>query len=149
MKEATYKKVLTSIQALVEGEDDRIARMSTICCELFHAFEHFHWVGFYRKVDANTLKVGPYQGGHGCLTITLDRGVCGACAREGKIQIENDVTKARDHIACSSATKSEIVLPVYDTTENLAAVLDIDSTELNAFDKTDLTWLAQISELAH
>lgn len=147
MKEAVYEKIYKTIVALVDGEDDQIARMSTISCELYHAFENFHWVGFYRRVDAQTLKVGPYQGGHGCLTISIDRGVCGACAREGKIQIENDVSKTTDHIACSPMTKSEIVLPVFNEAEELVAVLDIDSTEFGAFDNTDLTWLKQISEL--
>ena len=147
MKEATYIKVLKTIEALVDGEDDPIARMATISCELFHAFEHFHWVGFYRRMDAHTLKVGPYQGGHGCLTIALDRGVCGACAREGEVQIENDVSQTKDHIACSPLTKSEIVLPVFDASGKLVAVLDIDSTKLSAFDDTDITWLKQISDL--
>jgi len=147
MKAATYQKTLKTIQALVDGETDHIARMATISCELYQAFEHFHWVGFYRKVDATTLKVGPYQGGHGCLTITLDRGVCGACARTGIVQIENDVSKAKDHIACSSKTKSEIVLPVYGG-DQLVAVLDIDSTELNAFDETDRHCLDKICKLA-
>ncbi|PXA05264.1 diguanylate cyclase [Coraliomargarita sinensis] len=133
---------------MVEGENDAVARMSTICCELYHAFTDFHWVGFYRLVDPQTLKVGPYQGGHGCLTITTDRGVCGACIRERKVQIENDVSKVKDHIACSPETKSEIVLPILDSSGALWAVLDIDSTELNAFDETDLQWLLHISKLA-
>lgn len=147
MKEATYQRVLKSIESLVEGEDDAIARMATISCELFQAFEHFHWVGFYRRVNPETLKVGPYQGGHGCLTIAINRGVCGACAREGKVQIENDVSKTKDHIACSPLTKSEIVLPVFDDQGELIAVLDIDSTELNAFDDSDREWLEKICAL--
>lgn len=93
-----------------------------------------------------TLKVGPYQGGHGCLTISIDRRVCGACAWEKKLQIENDVSKTTDHIACSPLTKSEIVLPVCNKTEELVAALDIDSTQIGAFDHTDLNWLKQISE---
>jgi len=147
MKDDSYRKVYQTIQALVADETDTIAGMSTISCELYHAFEYFHWVGFYRRVDAQTLKVGPYQGGHGCLTISLERGVCGACAREGKVQIENDVSQARDHIACSSATKSEMVLPLRDAAGAVIAVLDIDSTELNAFDATDLRWLEKICAL--
>ena len=148
MKAAIYKKVLKTIRSLVDEENDEISRMATISCELFHSFEHFHWVGFYREVDASTLKVGPYQGGHGCLTISIERGVCGACARTGEVQIENDVSQTKDHIACSALTKSEIVLPVFDASGKLVAVLDIDSTELDAFDNTDLTWLKQISDLA-
>lgn len=147
MKEDSYRKVYQTIQALVADETDTIAGMSTVSCELYHAFEQFHWVGFYRRVDAHRLKVGPYQGGHGCLTISLERGVCGACVREGKVQIENDVSQARDHIACSSATKSEMVLPLRDATGAVIAVLDIDSTELNAFDETDLRWLEKICAL--
>jgi L-methionine (R)-S-oxide reductase len=146
-KETQYEGAWQSITALVEGETDCIAVMSTIACELYHAFTYFNWVGFYRRVDARTLKVGPYQGGHGCLTIDVDRGVCGACVRQAEIQIENDVSKAADHIACSSETKAEIVLPIINADGDVSAVLDIDSLEPDVFDSIDVRYLTAIIEL--
>lgn len=147
-KEQKYQEVLRNVESMIQGEDDRISVMSTIACELYHAFEYFNWVGFYRLVDDVTLKVGPYQGTHGCLTIHIDRGVCGKCAREKQIQLENDVANLPHHIACSSDTQSEMVLPVFDQQGNLRAVLDIDSTEKNSFDDIDETYLTRLAELA-
>lgn len=144
MKEETYKRTLKNISALIEGEDDLMAVMSTISCELFHAFDQWNFVGFYRRVDERTLKVGPYQGGHGCLTIDMDRGVCGKCAREAKVQLENDVRALPHHIACSEDTRAEIVLPIIDSQGRVQAVLDIDSLALNDFDETDETYLTQV-----
>ena len=146
MKEDIYIEVLQNIKSLIEGETDLVAVMSTISCELYHAFEHFSWVGFYRRVDAKTLKVGPYQGTHGCLTIDIEKGVCGKCAREGEIQIENDVSAIPHHIACSDDTKSEMVIPIRDNENNVRAVLDIDSTEINSFDEVDQEYLQKICE---
>jgi L-methionine (R)-S-oxide reductase len=143
-KSEAYQQATARIDALIEGETDVITVMSTIACELYHAFEYVNWAGFYRRVNQGTLKVGPYQGGHGCLTIDINRGVCGACARTGEIQIENDVSQATDHLACSSDTRAEIVLPILDRTGAVAAVLDIDSTDADVFDETDATYLVQI-----
>jgi len=142
-----YKQVLRSLESLIEGENDQISVMSTIACELYHAFEPFIWVGFYRLVDEITLKVGPYQGTHGCLTIHIKKGVCGKCARESAVQIENDVSKIPYHIACSSETKSEIALPVVDHDGEVRAVLDIDSAEIDCFDETDVEYLKEICQL--
>lgn len=143
-KEKTYVEILRSTEALIDGEDDLIAVLSTVSCELFQAFEHWNWVGFYRRVDEQTLKVGPYQGGHGCLTIDINRGVCGACVREKAVQLVPDVHKVPHHIACSSETRSEIVLPVMDDSGEVVAVLDIDSTEENTFDEVDQKYLEEI-----
>lgn len=145
MKEDLYKEVLQTISALTEDETDVISIMSTVCCEVFHAFQHFNWVGIYRLVDEQTLKVGPYQGSHGCLTIDIGRGVCGKCVREKSIQIVNDVSKIPHHIACSAETQSEIVLPIYDKNKRLVAVLDIDSVEAHSFDETDRKYLETIT----
>jgi L-methionine (R)-S-oxide reductase len=145
-KEKKYFELLNNIKILTEGEDDLISVMSTISCEVFHTFDHFNWVGFYRKTSDRTLKVGPYQGTHGCLVITYDRGVCGKCAREEKTQLENDVTKLPFHIACSSETRAEIVLPVIKNGE-LIAVFDIDSTEPGVFDGIDERYLTKIVSL--
>ncbi|MCF7903559.1 MAG: GAF domain-containing protein [Candidatus Marinimicrobia bacterium] len=144
VKEKTYSDVTRNIQALIEGETDRITVMSTIACELFQAFDQWNWVGFYRRVDERTLKVGPYQGTHGCLTIDLDRGVCGKCVREKSIQVENDVQSIPHHIACSEDTQAEIVLPVTGSNGIVQAVLDIDSLELNNFDEVDEKYLTDI-----
>ena len=148
-KSSKYDELMQHISVLIEGEDDIISIMSTIACEIYRAFDSFHWVGFYRLVDERTLKVGPYQGGHGCLTIDIDRGVCGRCVREKQIQIENDVNAVPHHIACSPESKSEIVLPVCDRAGELRAVLDIDSTERDSFDQIDADNLSAICALLY
>ncbi|MDE0761626.1 MAG: GAF domain-containing protein, partial [Planktomarina sp.] len=102
------------------------------------------WTGFYRVTSPQMLKIGPYQGGHGCLQISFNRGVCGAAARLEKTQLVEDVDAFPGHIACSSLTRSEIVLPVWDRSGSLLAVLDIDSNQLNAFTQTDVEALAPI-----
>jgi L-methionine (R)-S-oxide reductase len=146
LKETTYVEVLRNIESMLKGEQDLIAVMSTISCELFHAFKHFNWVGFYRRVSEKTLKVGPYQGTHGCLVIDIEKGVCGKCVRESQTQVENDVSLIPHHIACSNDTKSEIVLPIKDNENNVRAVLDIDSTEINSFNEVDHKYLKKICE---
>ena len=143
-KKDRYEKTLLSIEAMLDGEEDLTTVLSTVSCELYHAFDHWNWVGFYRRVDERTLKVGPYQGGHGCLTIDIDRGVCGACLREKSIIIIKDVSTVDDHIACSSETKSEIVLPIIDNSGTVLAVFDLDSTEIGAFDETDKEYLSKV-----
>ena len=144
MKTDKYQKVIRTITALTADENDILAIMSTVCCELYHAFDHFNWVGFYRLVDPTTLKVGPYQGGHGCLSIDINCGVCGQCVREQSIQLVNDVNAIPHHIACSSKTKSEIVLPIRNDQDLLTAVLDIDSTTIGTFDEIDKKYLQLI-----
>lgn len=146
MKEAVYKKTLQSIESLIEGENDIISIMASISCELYHAFDYINWAGFYRRIDDETLKVGPYQGTHGCLVINLERGVCGKCAREAKIQIENNVASLEHHIACSSDTEAEIVLPIMDDKGYVRAVLDVDATTANVFDDIDITYLTKICQ---
>jgi L-methionine (R)-S-oxide reductase len=145
MNKDRYIDVLKRIGSLVEGETDEIAILSTVACELHLAFEHFHWTGFYRVVEPGLLKVGPYQGGHGCLLIPFGKGVCGHVAATGKLLRLDDVDSFPDHIACSSTTKSEIVVPVIDRNGNLRAVLDIDSDNPAAFDETDEKALTEIS----
>lgn len=131
-----WPEISANIAALIEGEDDDIAKMATIACELYHGFERFHWVGFYRVVAPQLLKIGPYQGGHGCLVIPFSRGVCGACARAGETLVVPDVEAFPDHIACSSTTRSELVAPVFRNGE-LIAVLDLDSDLPDAFTRDD------------
>lgn len=141
---ADYPALAARIAALTEGESDAVALMATLACGLHHADERFDWTGFYRVVAPGLLKIGPYQGGHGCLVIPFGRGVCGAVARERRVQIVDDVDAFPGHIACSSGTRSEIVLPVFDGTGELIAVLDIDSDRPAAFDAADAEALAAI-----
>lgn len=141
---ADYSALARTIASLTEGETDAVALMATVACELHHSDDRFDWTGFYRVVRPGLLKIGPYQGRHGCLTIPFDRGVCGAAARTGETQIVPDVDAFPDHIACSSSTRSEIVLPVRDASGALVAVLDIDSDRPDAFDETDSARLAAI-----
>ena len=139
-----YDIAAKTIAALTEGETDLVALMATVACELHHADTRFHWTGFYRVVDAETLKIGPYQGGHGCLVIPFSRGVCGAAARTGEVQVVNDVRVFPDHIACSSSTRSEIVLPVGTHGGQLLGVLDIDSDLPGVFTMGDAQGLGAI-----
>jgi L-methionine (R)-S-oxide reductase len=144
MTHANYADLAATIAALTEGEDDSVALMATVACELHHSDERFDWTGFYRVVAPELLKIGPYQGGHGCLTIPFDRGVCGAAARTGEPQIVPDVHAVPDHIACSASTRSEIVLPVRDRRGEVIGVLDIDSDRPDAFGPSDAAGLAAI-----
>ena len=136
-KRRHYDDVLAQIHAILDGEQDWIAAMATVACELHHAFEAFHWTGFYRVTAPQMLTVGPYQGGHGCLRIPFDRGVCGAAAREARTQLVPDVHAFPGHIACSSSTSSEIVVPVRAADGTVLAVLDVDSDHPAAFDDVD------------
>ena len=139
-----YESFKKSIASLTDGEDDVIALMATVASELHHSDDRCDWTGFYRVTSPQMLKIGPYQGGHGCLQISFNRGVCGAAARLEKTQLVEDVAAFPGHIACSSLTRSEIVLPVWDRSGSLLAVLDIDSNQLNAFTQTDVDALALI-----
>lgn len=145
-KRETYQQTRRNIQALIAGERDEIAVMATVAGALYHAFAHFHWVGFYRVVRPGILKVGPYQGGHGCLTIPFERGVCGRCARDKTTQIVVDVTQLPYHIACSGTTRSEIVVPLLDTRGEVRAVLDIDSDLPGIFDALDQEALEALAD---
>ena len=139
-----YDQVARTLASLTEGESDVIALMATMACELHHADDRFDWTGFYRLTQPETLRIGPYQGGHGCLVIPFSRGVCGAAARTGKVQLVEDVNAFEGHIACASSTRSEIVLPVYDADGSLIGVLDIDSNQHAAFDGDDVVGLERL-----
>jgi L-methionine (R)-S-oxide reductase len=133
--------ISASILALTEGETDAVALMATVACEVHHQHPLADWTGFYRVVAPDLLKIGPYQGGHGCLVIPFSRGVCGASARMGKVLN-----------ACASSTRSELVLPVRNGSGRLLGVLDIDSDTPAAFTADDEAWLvpllAQVFEKA-
>ncbi|MDA8798036.1 GAF domain-containing protein [Alphaproteobacteria bacterium] len=136
--------LMARIYALCEDEDDLIAIMATVSAELFQAVEGYDWVGFYRVVAPNLLKIGPYQGGHGCLVIPFNQGVCGAAARYKTIQLVDDVDGFEGHIACSSSTKSELVIPCFNQSGHLLGVLDIDSDQPHFFTWQDADQLDQM-----
>lgn len=141
---ADYPALAKIIASLTQGETDDVALMATLACELHHADDRFDWTGFYRVTGPEMLKIGPYQGGHGCLVIPFSRGVCGAAARTGEVQIVPDVDAFPGHIACASSTRSEIVLPVWNGNGRLLGVLDIDSNRPDAFDQSDAAALDAI-----
>ncbi|KJZ18994.1 GAF domain-containing protein [Loktanella sp. S4079] len=139
-----YDTLRDTIASLTQGETDVIALMATVTCEVHNSDDRFDWTGFYRVTEPEMLKIGPYQGGHGCLTIPFSRGVCGAAARTKQTQLVPDVDAFEGHIACASSTKSELVLPVFDQSGTVIAVFDIDSNLPDAFDETDAVALSQI-----
>ena len=146
-KSERYHDVAREIAAVIEGEPSRMARMATASCLLSLAFpETYFWTGFY-VVDPHKeaeLVVGPYQGTLGCLRIPFSRGVCGACATQKQTLIVPDVHDFPGHIACDSQTNSEIVVPVFDESGALFAVLDVDSTQRDSFDTDDKLGLEAI-----
>ena len=133
----SYADLAKRVAALTEGEDDPVALMATVACEVHHSDDRFDWTGFYRVVAPELLKIGPYQGGHGCLVIPFSRGVCGAAARTREAQLVADVEAFPGHIACSSSTQSELVLPVFAADGALLGVFDIDSNAPAAFTEED------------
>lgn len=145
-KAARYAEVEAEILAVLDGEPDRTARMATVASMLADAFPVFFWTGFY-GVDAakgDELVVGPYQGTLGCLRIAFGRGVCGTAAAERRTRIVQDVHAFPGHIACDSRSASEIVVPVFDPSGALIAVLDVDATEKAAFDAVDAEALERL-----
>ena len=139
-----YTSLAKTITALTEGETDPVALMATVACEVHHSDDRFDWTGFYRVTAPELLKIGPYQGGHGCLVIPFDKGVCGAAARTGEVQLVDDVDAFPGHIACASSTQSELVIPVRNQAGTLLGVFDIDSDRPAAFTQTDADALQSI-----
>jgi GAF domain-containing protein len=139
-----YDRLAASLRALCHGETDVVALMATLACEIHQAHPLADWTGFYRVTAPELLKIGPYQGGHGCLVIPFSRGVCGAAARTGAVQIVPDVDAFPGHIACAASTRSEIVLPVRNGSGRLLGVLDLDSDTPAAFTETDAARLTAI-----
>jgi GAF domain-containing protein len=136
--------ITAAIRSLTHGETDTVALMATIVCEIHHADPRADWTGFYRVTAPGILKIGPYQGGHGCLVIPFSKGVCGAAARTGQIQNVPDVDAFPGHIACSSSTRSELVLPISNSQGKLLGVLDLDSDTPAAFTSEDEAWLTPL-----
>lgn len=141
-REARYEAILPQITALLQDETDLIANLANTTAVLKEAFGFF-WIGFY-LVKKNELVLGPFQGSLACTRIPFDKGVCGACYREQKTLIVPDVEQFEGHIACSSLSKSEIVVPIFYEGA-VVAVLDVDSDQLNDFSTTDQKALEQLA----
>ena len=143
-KEEKYTLLYKQIEAVTGNESDTIANMANVAAMIHHTFG-FWWTGFYRVIDG-TLVLGPFQGPLACSRIAYGRGVCGTAWKESTTQVVPDVEQFPGHIACSSASKSEIVVPIIKNGA-VTAVLDIDSEHLATFDGTDRQWLEKIVEL--
>lgn len=144
-KEEKYQSLLPQIRSLVDGETDLVANMANICAALKFGLDFF-WVGFYLVKDGQ-LVLGPFQGPVACTRIALGKGVCGTSWKNNEVIIVEDVDKFPGHIACSSLSKSEIVLPIYNVKKEIIGVLDVDSETYNTFDKMDELYLKQILDL--
>lgn len=139
-----YALLYKQVASLVESESDSIANMANVAAMIHETFR-FWWTGFYR-VAGEQLVLGPFQGPLACSRIAYGRGVCGTAWKEARTQVVPDVEQFPGHIACSSASKSEIVVPLFKEGQ-VTAVLDIDSEQLATFDETDKLWLERIVEL--
>ena len=140
-----YDSLIPQIAALIEGEPDLVANLANIAAALKEAFGFF-WVGFYLKKE-NQLVLGPFQGPIACTRIAFDKGVCGAAYTRRETILVPDVEQFPGHIACSSASKSEIVVPVFDNDGNVTMVLDVDSDQLSDFSEADTIGLEKIAAL--
>lgn len=141
---AAYAELDAHLDAVLAGLHDRVAIMATMAAVIHHAFG-FLWTGFYRVLEpGHTLVVGPYQGTLGCLTIEFGRGVCGRAAATGCTMVVPDVREFADHIVCDARSRSEIVVPVFDHTRTLIAVLDIDADTVRAFGDEDAAGLERL-----
>lgn len=144
-KAQRYQTCLPLLASVLEGESDITANLANTAALLKEVFQWL-WVGFYR-VDQTELVLAPFQGPLACTRIPFERGICGRCYREQKTIIIADVNAEVDHIACSSRSQSEIVVPIFDQERKIRYVLDVDSEELKHFDTVDQTYLEQIAQL--
>jgi L-methionine (R)-S-oxide reductase len=144
-KEEKYISLLPQLKALVEGEEDLIANLANITAVIKQTFGYF-WVGFY-LVKNNQLVLGPFQGTLACTRIALGKGVCGTAWKDAETIIVDDVDKFPGHIACSSASKSEIVVPIFNHQKEVIGVLDVDDDVYATFDETDKVYLEKVAVL--
>ena len=144
-KRELYRRVVSQVDALLDGITDPVATMASAASVLHEALPHASWTGFYRVVEPELLRIGPYQGPPGCLEIRFGEGVCGTAAKENTTQVVEDVHAFPGHIACDPRARSEIVVPVRDGEGRLAAVLDVDSHEAGAFDEADREGLERLA----
>jgi len=141
-KQERYETLIPQIKSLVEDEPDIIANLANICAALKYGMDGFFWVGFYFR-KGNELILGPFQGPLACTRIQIPNGVCGTAVKDKQAIIVDDVNKFPGHIACSTESKSEIVIPIFKK-DKVAAVLDVDSDSYSHFDETDKIYLAQV-----
>ena len=142
-KRAAYEELESHAESVLADIDDEIAIMATLSALVHNAFGHL-WTGFYRVVSPALLRVGPYQGTLGCLEIAMGRGVCGTAAAQRKTIVVPDVHAFSGHITCDARSRSEIVVPVFDSRQSLIAVFDIDSEQPAAFDAEDARGLERL-----
>lgn len=147
-KKEQYKQLLPQIESLIKEEDNVVGILANVAAALHETFsDTFFWVGFYLKKDAQQLILGPFQGSVACYRIPYGKGVCGKSWEEGKTLIVPNVDEFPGHIACSSLSKSEIVVPMFDSEGELWAVLDVDSKALSSFDTIDKEGLEAITSV--
>jgi len=146
-KAETYRQLQAELEAVLAGLEDPIAAMASFTSVVKERLPYASWVGFYRVVAPELLRVGPYQGPVACIEIPFSRGVCGAAARERRGLVVEDVHAFPGHIACDGRARSEVVVPVLDAAGELVAVLDLDSHAPAAFDNTDREGLEQALEI--
>ena len=143
-KPNAYEQLHAWVASVLAGIDDEIAAMATVSCLVHHAFGHL-WTGFYRVVEpGRLLRVGPYQGTLGCLEIQFGKGVCGVAAAERRTVVVPDIVQFPGHITCDSRSRSEIVVPVFGGDGSLQAVFDVDSEQLDAFDREDAAGMERL-----
>ena len=144
-KSTAYEELLNEVKSFIQDENDKIACMANVAA-LIHERFGFWWTGFYRVIGEE-LVLGPFQGPVACTRIRKGRGVCGTSWNEARTVIVPNVHEFPEHIACSSLSNSEIVVPVFDECGNVTGVLDIDSRDFDTFDETDAEWLEKICRL--
>ena len=144
-KSTAYEELLNEVKSFIQDENDKIACMANVAA-LIHERFGFWWTGFYRVIGEE-LVLGPFQGPVACTRIRKGRGVCGTSWNEARTVIVPNVHEFPGHIACSSLSNSEIVVPVFDECGNVTGVLDIDSRDFDTFDETDAEWLEEICSL--
>ena len=142
-----YERMYLQIEKLVRPHDNPLSTMATIAAVLHHKMKDFYWTGFYLLQEDGELMVGPYQGMLACIKLRKDTGVCWAAINNAETVIVPDVHKFPGHIACDSASKSEIVVPVKDKTGTIIGVLDVDSADFDSFDETDKEGLERVVRL--
>ncbi len=146
-KDGRYARVYTQLVELMKKSNDTTAQMCTISSVLKHKFDYFFWCGFYCLTPDDRLVVRTYQGPVACMELRKDVGVCWAGINQRKSILVFDVEEFPGHIACDSRSKSEVVIPVFNSSNEIIGVLDVDSSETNSFDEVDVKWLEKIVEL--
>jgi GAF domain-containing protein len=147
-KQKRYDRIINQLRELLTATDDPISRMATVSSLLSHKMGHFFWIGFYRLIDGELL-VGPYQGAIACQKLQKDTGVCWACVNQERPIVVGDVEKFPGHIACDARSKSEIVIPVRNAADEVVAVFDGDSDQLDTYDQIDQVNLQAVADMIY